>query len=249
MVKAEPRKPSDIYFILRTRTTQVKSRRRNYSHRSVALYRNKKGGSTRANIEYLNCSFLELDGANDNTIKSLEDVLTLARKNNLLEGLQPIETSRGHFHLIWTYSRPLPWTTKGESYWLSQQTKLIKLFQKAGFNVDKMASLNPCQNLRNPSQLNPFNFKRNCKVFIHKTYKKTSLRAIFRALNKTSIPNPTPIRASVRLRRLARANRTFTGTHKELAETLGTSPRTSKREIKRAIKNGDLRIVRRLVFL
>jgi len=157
-----------------------------------------------------------------------------------------IETSRGHFHLIWTYVRPLPWTTKGESYWTAQQKRLIELFNRAGFNVDVGASLNPTQNLRNPSQLQPYNFKRRCKVSIHSSYQKTSLRAIYRALNKTSIANPKRLPASVKLRRFSRANRTFTRTHKELAIDLNLSPRTVKRKIKEAIANGDIKIIARL---
>ena len=245
LVRNEPRKTEDTYFLIKTRKTSVGSYRRNYSHKSVALFRTKKLGSTRANIEYLTCSFLELDGSTDGTIKNKDDVLTLARNNNLLEGLQITETSQGHFHITWDYSRPLPWATKNESYWTAQQKRLIQLFQKDGFNVDKGASLNPCQNLRNPSQLNPYNFKRRCKVHIYKSYRKTSLRAIYRALNATNIPNPKRLPASVKLRRYLRANQTFTLTHKELAINLGVSLRTEKREVKRAIANGDLRIVAR----
>ncbi len=240
LVRSQPRTTADSYFIVRTFKAEVRSYRRNYSHKSVALYRTKKDGSTRKNIEYLTCSFLELDGSTDNTIKSLEDVQTLARKNNLLEGLQTIETSKGNFHVMWIYTRPLPFTEKGESYWLAQQTRLIQLFQMAHFNVDIGASLNPTQNLRNPSQLNAYNFKRRCEVFIHSTYQKTSLRRLYKALNKTSVPNPRPIRASVKLRRYLRANETFTLTHKELAETLGTSHSTAERIVKRAITNGDM---------
>jgi len=123
LVRSQPRTTADSYFIVRTFKAEVRSYRRNYSHKSVALYRTKKDGSTRKNIEYLTCSFLELDGSTDNTIKSLEDVQTLARKNNLLEGLQTIETSKGNFHVMWIYTRPLPFTEKGESYWLAQQTR------------------------------------------------------------------------------------------------------------------------------
>jgi len=246
LVRNTPRKTSDTYFVIKTRATSVGSYRRNYSHRSVALFKTKKGGATRANIGYMNCSFLELDGANDNTIKSLEDVLSLISNNNLPTASYIIQTSPGHFHLIWDYSRPLPWTQKGESYWLSVQKRNIELFEKGGFLVDKGASLNPVQNLRNHSQLQPYNFKRRCKVYIHKTYNKTSLRRLYKALNKAGIPNPRPMKAGVRLRRYERANKTFTATHKELAIDLNLSPRTIKREIKKAVQNGDLRIVARL---
>ena len=240
LVRNTPRKTSDTYFVIKTRATSVGSYRRNYSHKSVALYRTKKDGSTRANIEFITCSFLELDGSTDSTIKTKEDVLALARKNNLLEGLQTIETSKGNFHVMWIYTRPLPFTEKGESYWLAQQTRLIQLFQRAHFNVDIGASLNPTQNLRNPSQLNPYNFKRRCKVHIYKSYRKTSLRAIYRALNATNIPNPKRLPASVKLRRFLRANQTFTLTHKELAITLGIALSTAERIVKRAIANGDM---------
>jgi len=71
------------------------------------------------------------------------------------------------------------------------------------------------------------------------------LRAIYRALNKTSIPNPKRLPASVRLRRFLRANQTFEITLAELAETLGTCTKTAQREVRRAVQNGDLRIVAR----
>lgn len=240
LVRNTPRTNKDIYFTVRTRTTEVRSNRRNYSHRNVSLFRTKKEGSTRKNIEYMLCSFVELDGSTDNSIKTQRDVMTLIRENNLPTVPHVIQTSRGHFHVIWDYSRPLPFTSKLESYWLAQQKRLIQLFEQGGFLVDKGASMNPVQNLRNPSQLNAYNFKRNCKVYIHKSYQKTSLKAIYRALNKTSIANPRPIRASVKLRRFLRANRTFTMTHKELAITLGTSHSTAERIVKRAIQNGDM---------
>jgi len=88
LVRNSPRSNRDIYFTVRTRTTSVLSYRRNYSHKSVASYRTKMGGPTRGNIAFMNCSFLELDGSTDNTIKSKGDVLALAGNNNLLEGLQ-----------------------------------------------------------------------------------------------------------------------------------------------------------------
>jgi len=224
----------------------MRSIRRHYSHRAVPLFRTKAGGPTRKNIEYMSGSFLELDGSTDNTIKTKEDVNTLINKNNLPMPSYVIETSKGHFHLIWTYNDPLPWTTRNESFWISQQRRKIELFKQAGFNVDVGASLNPCQNLRNPSQLQPFNFKRRCKVYIHSSYKKTSLRAIYRALNKTSIPNPRPIPANTKLRRYLRQNKTFEITLSQLAENLGTSLRTVKTQVSRAVQNGDLRIVARL---
>ncbi len=158
----------------------------------------------------MTCSFLELDGSTDSTIKTRRDVLTLLRENNLPVPSYIIETSKGHFHILWNYSRPLPWTTKGESYFLAQQKRLIQLFQKAGFNVDVGASLNPTQNLRNPSQLQPYNYKRRCRIEIHKSYKKTSLRSLYKALNSTNIQNPRPLPASTKLRRYLRQNKTFT---------------------------------------
>ncbi len=243
LIRSQPRTTSDTYFKFRPRKakpTEMRSYRRNYSHKSVASYRTKKDGAKRENIAFMNCSFLELDGATDNTIKSLEDVLTLIKNNNLPTASYTIQTSKGHYHVIWTYSRPLPWTNKSESYWIAQQKRLIQLFKRDGFNVDKGASLNPTQNLRNPSQLNPYNFKRRCKVHIYKSYRKTSLRAIYRALNATNIPNPKRLPASVKLRRFLRANQTFTLTHKELAITLGIALSTAERIVKRAIANGDM---------
>ena len=245
LVRSQPRTTADSYFIVRTFKAEVRSYRRNYSHKSVALYRTKKDGSTRKNIEYLTCSFLELDGSTDNTIKSLEDVQTLIKNNNLPTASYTIQTSKGHYHVIWTYSRPLPFTEKGESFWISQQKKKIELFQKAGFLVDKGASMNPTQNLRNPSQLNAYNFKRRCEVFIHTSYQKTSLRAIYRALNKTSIANPKRLPASVKLRRYLRANQTFEITHAELAENLGISLITAKRAVKQEIENGGMSVDQR----
>jgi len=240
LVRNEPRKTSDTYFIIKTRATSIRSYRRNYSHKSVALYRTKKDGATRGNIAYMTCSFLELDGSNDNTLKTQRDIYTLINKNNLPEASYIIQTSPGHFHLLWTYDNPLPWTTKGESYWLSVQKRYIELFKQGGFLVDKMASLNPTQNLRNPSQLNAYNYKRHCKVEIHKSYSKTSLRAIYKALNGTNIANPKRVRASVKLRRFLRQNETFTGTLAELAETLGIALSTAERIVKRARANGDM---------
>jgi len=245
LVRNTPRKTSDTYFVIKTRATSVGSYRRNYSHRNVALFRTKRDGPTRANIAYMTCSFLELDGSTDGTIKTRRDVFTLTRENNLPKPSYVIETSKGHFHLVWNYNDPMPWTEKNESYWTAQQKRLIQLFEQGGFLVDRGASLNPTQNLRNPSQLNPYNFKRRCEVFIHKSYAKTSLRAIYKALNATSIPNPKRLPASVKLRRYLRANQTFTLIHAELAITLGTCTKTAQREISRAVQNGDIQIVQR----
>jgi len=246
LVRNTPRTHRDTYFVVRTFKAEVRSHRRNKTHRSVASYRTKKEGSTRKNISHMNCSFLELDGSTDGSIKSLEDVYTLIKKNNLPTASYVSQTSKGNFHILWDYSNPLPWNERMESYWISQQKKLIELFKRAGFDVDKGASLNPCQNLRNPSQLHAYNFKRRCKVEIHSSYQKTSLRRLYRALNKTSIQNPRPMPASVKLRRFSRANRTFITTNVELAETLGTCTKTAQREVSKAIANGDLQIVRRI---
>jgi len=111
--------------------------------------------------------------------------------------------------------------------------------------VDVGASMNPTQNLRNPSQLNAYNFKRRCEVFIYNSYQKTSLRGLYKALNATDIPNPSRLPASVKLRRFLRANETFTLTHKELSINLGIALSTAERIVKRAIANGDLQIVRK----
>jgi hypothetical protein len=193
----------------------------------------------------MTCSFLELDGSTDGTIKTRRDVFTLTRENNIPTASYVIETSKGNFHVIWNYNNPLPWTEKNESYWKAQQKRLIQLFEQGGFLVDKGASMNPTQNLRNPSQLNAYNFKRRCEVFIHTSYQKTSLRAIYRALNKTSIANPKRLPASVKLRRYLRANKTFTLTLAELAENLGTSLITAKRAVKQEIGNGGMSVDQR----
>jgi len=240
LIRNGPRTSQDIYFTVRTMTTSVGSYRRNYSHKSIALFKTKKEGSTRKNISHITCSFLELDGSSDGTIKTQGDVLALIRENGLPVASQVIVTSPGHFHIMWIYSNPLPWTTKGESYWISQQTRLIQLFEQGGFLVDKGASMNPTQNLRNPSQLQPFNFKRKCKVFIYNSYQKTSLRRLYNALNTTSIPNLMRPPASIKLRRFLRANQSFTLTLFELAINLGIALSTSERIVKRAIANGDM---------
>jgi len=245
LVRNEPKTTKDTYFLIKTRATSVGSYRRNYSHRNIALFKTKRDGPTRANIEYLTCSFLELDGSTDGTIKNRRDVITLIERNNLPTASYVIETSKGHFHVIWNYSQPLPFTAKGESYWLAQQARLVELFQKGGFFVDKGASLNPCQNLRNPSQLKPYNFKRGCEVIINKTFNKTSLRSLYNALNTTSIPNPRPIPASTKLRQFLRANKTFTLTLAELAENLGISLITAKRAVKQEIGNGGMSVDQR----
>ena len=245
LVKNEPRKTSDSYFIVKTFKAEVRSYRRNYSHKSIALFRTKKEGSTRKNIEYMLCSFVELDGSTDNSIKTQRDVMTLIRENNLPTVPHVIQTSPGHFHVIWNYNNPLPWNERNESYWTSQQKRLIKLFEQGGFLVDVGASMNPTQNLRNPSQLNPYNFKRRCEVVIHKSYQKTSLRAIYKALNKTSIPNLKRLPASVKLRQFLRANKTFTMTYREIAENLRTSLITAKRAVKQEIGNGGMSVDQR----
>jgi len=245
LIRLSPRINRDRHFLIKTRTTQVLSYRRNYSHKSVALYRTKKDGATRGNIAYMTGSFLELDGSVDGTVKSLEDVLALISKNNLPMPSYIIQTSPGNFHILWTYDNPLPWNERNESYWISVQKRYIELFKRDGFNVDKGASLNPCQNLRNPSQLNAYNYKRKCKVYIHKTYQKTSLRTLYRALNKTSIPNPKKVQASVKLRCDLRVNKSFITTHKAYAKKHGVSERTIRRELQKAIQNGDLQIVRK----
>jgi len=75
LVRNEPRKTADTYFTIKTRKTSVRSYRRNSTHKSIALFRNKKDGSTRGNIAYILGSFLEIDGSTDNTIKTRMDVL------------------------------------------------------------------------------------------------------------------------------------------------------------------------------
>jgi hypothetical protein len=43
----------------------------------MPLFRTKKDGAKRSNIEYMTGSFLELDGTTDGRIKSLEDAKPL----------------------------------------------------------------------------------------------------------------------------------------------------------------------------
>ena len=45
LVRNTPRKTSDSYFIVKTFKAEVRSYRRNYSHKSIALFRTKKEGS------------------------------------------------------------------------------------------------------------------------------------------------------------------------------------------------------------
>lgn len=241
---SKPRSTKEQYIILRsnyTGKTEVRSYRRNSTHRNIALFKSKSAGPIRDNIGYILGSFLELDGFTNGTVKTRKDVVSFCNLNGIPKPSDVIETSKGHFHVLWIYNNPLPWTEKYESYWLSQQKRLIELFKQGSFLVDEGASLNPVQNLRNPSQLNPYNYKRKCKVVIEKTFVKTSLRDIYRALNTTNIPNPRRgVRASTKLRRFLRAHKTFNMTYIKFAEALGVSVRTAKTEVNKAIQNGDL---------
>ncbi|MCH7950737.1 MAG: hypothetical protein IH875_09720 [Candidatus Dadabacteria bacterium] len=243
LVRSEPRSTKDIYDILKSNyTSQVKivSFKRNYSHKCIALFKKKNAGPVRDNIDYVLGSFLELDGSTDGTTKTRNDVFAYCKLCNLPKPTYVIETSLGHFHVLWIYNNHLPWTEKNESYWMGQQKRLIELFKLGCFLVDEGASLNPVQNLRNPSQLEPYNYKRKCQVVIEKTFNKTSLRAIYRALNGTNIPNPKRVQARIKLRRYLRQNKHCPFTYDEWAEVLCVSRRTAVNVVQQAVANGDL---------
>jgi len=242
-VRSEPRSTRDIYDIFKSNYTSqvtIVSFKRNYSHKCIALFKKKNAGPARDNISYALCSFLELDDSTDGTTKTSKDVFNFCNLNGLPKPSYVIETSKGHFHVIWLYGNPLPWTEKNESYWMGQQKRLIELFKLGCYLVDEGASLNPVQNLRNPSQLEPYNYKRKCQVVIEKTFNKTSLRAIYRALNGTNIPNPKRVQARIKLRRYLRQNKHCPFTYDEWAEVLCVSRRTAVTVVQEAIANGDL---------
>jgi len=186
----------------------------------------------------MNGSFLELDGSTDMALKTKEDVLKICKHLNLPTPTHIIETSPGHFHLIWTYERPLLWTPKNERWWTAQQRRLIEAFHD--FGPDEKACLNPVQFLRNPTQLNPYNYKRNCVVEIHTTLFKTSLSAIQKALDEAGFENPR-IPAAQIIRQDMRRNKFIIETYKEWGDRLGLSEGTMKREVPKLLANGDMR--------
>jgi len=243
LVRAKPKSIKDLYTTLKStyaNKTEVRSYRRNSTHRCIALLKVKSAGPIRDNIGYMLGSFLELDGSTDGTIKTRADLFSFCNMNGIPKPSYVSETSQGHFHLLWIYNNPLPWTERSESYWMGQQKRLIELFKLGCFLVDEGASLNPVQNLRNPSQVNPYNYKRRCKVIIEKTFNRTSLRAIYRALNGTNIPNPKRVQARIKLRRYLRQNKHCPFTYDEWAEVLCVSRRTAVTVVQEAIANGDL---------
>jgi len=143
----------------------------------------------------------------------------------------------GHFHVIWLYEIPLPWSPKNSRWWIAQQKRLIETFPD--FGPDTKACLNPVQFLRNPTQLNPFNYKRKCDVIIHSTKYRISLGALQQALDQTGIENPR-ISAETIIRQDLRKNGYINETYKEWGERLGLSKRTMAREIPKLIENDDL---------
>jgi len=221
-----------------TGQVHISSYRRNWTHRNIATFKKKRrSGPTIDNIDSLFGSFLELDGASEGTVKTVDDVYNRCREKGIPTPTYVIETSLGHFHIIWLYECPLPWTPKHSRWWIAQQKRLIEIFQH--FGPDTKACLNPVQFLRNPTQLNPFNFKRKCDVIIHPTKFKTSLRALQRALDRIGIENPR-IPAETIIRQDLRQNEIIKGTYKEWGERLGLSERTMKRFIPNLIENDDL---------
>jgi len=240
LVHREPSKNKQRYVVFESQYTgqvHISSYRRNWTHRNISTFKKKrKGGPTIDNIDCLLGSFLELDGC-VNDIKTSEDVYSRCREKKLPTPSYVIETSLGHFHVIWLYEIPLPCTPKNSRWWIAQQQRLIEIFQE--FGPDTKACLNPVQFLRNPTQLNPFNFKRKCDVYIDSTKYRTSLGALQRALDKTGIENPR-IPAETIIRKDLRKNSSINETYKQWGARLGFSERTMKRVIPKLIENDDL---------
>lgn len=230
----------DIFTSQYTSHTHISSHRRNKSHKCISRLKSKRGGPSKDNIRDILGSFLETDGTKDGTLKTKQDVYDRCKEKNLPIPSFIIETSPGHFHIVWLYWRPLPWTPRNERWWLSQQPRLIKAF--IDFGPDIGACLNPVQFLRNPSEIDPFNYKRNCPVKIERTVFKTNLKNIHRALTKAGIQNER-IPASQILREYLRQHKLFTLNYSQIGDETGLSERTIKREVPKAIVNGDLRII------
>lgn len=242
LVPEHPKKNNQRYDIFKSRYTgvHISSYRRNKSHRCIATFKNKGGGPCIGNISQVNCSFLELDGSPDGSVKTRDDVFTKCRDFNFPTPSYVIQTSPGHFHVIWKYERPLPWNPKNERWWTAQQKRLIDGFRD--FGPDGKACLNPVQFLRNPTQLNPYNWKRKCDVIIYTTPFKTSLAAIQKVLDNAGFHNPR-IPAEQILRQFLRCHQNFTGTYKQWGELLGLSEGTMKRTVPKLIASGDMQRV------
>jgi len=245
LVHRDPKKNKQRYQIFQSPYTgqvHISSYRRNWTHRCIAIFKKKrKGGPTIDNIDSNLGSFLELDGS-IHDIKTSEDVYSRCREKSLPTPSYVTGTSLGHFHVIWLYECPLPWTPKNARWWIAQQHRLIEIFQD--FGPDGKACLNPVQFLRNWSQLKPFNYKRKCDVIIHSTKYKTNLGALQRALDRTGVENPR-IPAETIIRQDLRQKKHITQTQKEWGKRIGLSERTMNRIIPKLIHNGDLRIAAR----
>lgn len=243
LVPEYPKKDKQRYDISKSRFTgvHISSYRRNKSHRSLATFNTKKGGPSKDNISDMKGSFLELDGSPNTPLKTNNDVLDKCRETNLPTPTYIIQTSPGHFHVIWIYDLPLSWNAKNERWWTAQQKRLIEVFQD--FGPDVGACLNPVQFLRNPTQLNAFNFKRKCEVEIHSTKYKTSLGSLTKRLYATGIKNER-VSAETIIRQDLRCSKFICETQKHWGQRLGLSERTMNRLIPKLIKQGSLKIVK-----
>lgn len=249
VVREVPKTLRDVVQIIKSPYTG-KVERRSYkkrkSHRQIVILSTKKGGAGKDNIKYVLGLALELDGKKGGTRKTIYDVYMFCHNNQFPLLTYIIETSPGHFHLIWLFNHPLPWTEKNARWWESQQRRLIQLFED--FGPDVKACLNPVQFYRNWSQENPYNHKRGCDVTIHRTRVRTSLSAMQAALDACGIPNVYIRRdtAEVVLRRYLRSHEYIHDTsYEKLAKQLGFSARTLKRLIPKLIGSGDLEVVER----
>ena len=241
LVRTIPAKNKDQYFILTMEYTEdeVRSYRRNLSHKCIATFKKKRNAGPRIdNINTVLGSFLELDGTAD-SIKTTTDIFDKCKQMFIPTPSYVIETSTGHFHVLWLYENPLPWGPSNSRWWVAQQRRLIEAF--ADYGPDTKACLNPVQFLRNPTQLNPHNHKRKCEVRIHLTKYKTSLGTIQRRLTKAGIKNKW-IKAETIIRQDLRNNEYIAETRKEWGTRLGLSESTMNRAIPKIIANGDLKV-------
>ncbi len=243
MVRENPARQIHRYFTYKSQYTgksTVTSARRNYSRRQIVTLRIWKGGCGKDNIAFVIGLALELDGIEGEAPKSLYDVYLHLDDHKLPLPTYINETSPGHFHLIWLFQKPLPWTPKNARYWESQERRLVEVF--APFGPDINACLNPVQFYQNWTQLNPYNHKRKCDINIHRTGHKTSMSAIQHALDRAGVLNEwiPRIPAETLIRQDLRQRKYITETYTQWGKRLGLSKRTMDRVIPKLIENGDL---------
>ena len=249
VVRKVPKTWRDRYWRIKSPYTgkvDIRSYRRDKSHRQIVILSAKKGGARKENISHILGLALDLDGKRGGTRKTIYDIYIFCENNQFPLPTYIIETSPGHFHLIWLFDHPLPWTEKITRWRESQVLRLIQLFDD--FGPDVKACVNPVQFYRNWSQENPYNHKRGCDVTIHRTRVRTSLSAMQAALDAYGIPNVYIRRdtAEVVLRRYLRSHEYIHDTsYEKLAKRLGFSARTLKRLIPKLVEAGDLEVVER----